>query len=162
MSAPPPQHPQTYTHRQQDPAREIKKVDGLGIATLLYAAFMLLLLTGFAALSLFGMRFIDRFAPGKTPEAIDKIEFSLIFYAVVFAGFGVVQTIALIYAAIFLKRRTNFHYCMAAFAVMVLAVPFGTVLGIAGLVILKRPVIREVFENESLKRELASRELAHA
>lgn len=70
----------------------------------------------------------------------------------IFGGFGVVITLIFltlgglsIKAGINIRKRKNRMFCMVVDAILCLMIPFGTIVGIFGLVMLTKPEVEETF-----------------
>jgi hypothetical protein len=69
--------------------------------------------------------------------------FIVVAATMIVAGIGF--AVAMILTGRFLARRANYTFCFVVAALECIFVPFGTVLGVFTIVVLQRPLVREMF-----------------
>lgn len=84
--------------------------------------------------------------PGAAAPPVPVTWFFGIFGAV-FAGFGLVATVARVLTAIRLKERRWRVFCMVTAGFVCFEAPYGTALGIMTIMALGRPSVRELFRD---------------
>ena len=87
-------------------------------------------------------------APASSSGAEDHVFFWL--FGLVAGGmllWGLGKTIALILAGRFIARQRHYLFCLVVAGLNCVSVPFGTVLGVFTIVVLARPVVRNMFEH---------------
>lgn len=75
--------------------------------------------------------------------------------AVVFILAGWAFGVALMIAGRFLVTRRHHTYCLVMAAVACIFVPFGTVLGVLTIIVLMRPPVRALFDDDVVSDELS-------
>ena len=87
----------------------------------------------------------EAFTPRPPPEFVAWLFIGL---AAAFILAGWTLAVLLVLAGRNLARRRRYTFCQVVAGVGCLFMPFGTVLGVFTLIVLARPSVRELFENE--------------
>lgn len=74
--------------------------------------------------------------------------FIIIAATIILVGWSVAATILI--AGRFLSRNAHYTYCLVVAAIECIFMPFGTVLGVFTIVVLNRPSVRKLFQEQEM------------
>lgn len=154
-NAAPQQFPASYRQNQMphenfstqtESAKDEKHLDQLSLGFKVYAG-VNALFSCFPFIHLFlGIMMVTgRMNEGANPPPADFGWFFIIF-AVVFISIGWTFSICNFYAGKFLKERRNYTFCFVMSCINCAMAPFGTVLGVFGIIVLVRDSVKNIFK----------------
>jgi len=70
---------------------------------------------------------------------------------------GLAFSVCIIIAGRYLARQSHYMFCMVMAAIECMLMPFGTVLGVFTIVVLVRPSVKEIFEENAMSKSAGAR-----
>lgn len=142
----PNQMPRENFNSQFERAKDEKHLDQLSLGFKIYAAINALFSCfPFIHLFLGIMMVTGRMNDGANPPPAAFGWFFIVF-AAVFISVGWTYSICNFYAGRFLKERRSYTFCFVMSCINCAMAPFGTVLGVFGIIVLVRDSVKNIFK----------------